>query len=389
MKKNIFKLTILSITMLNLINYANANHIIKIDQGITQNSLKIIDNGQNSGNDQIEVRYEEINHTKTGETDLNFSPSITNQISDFTQSYITREQYTKERLKYVKNKATGIEILEKTDIINYTNDIAKTRLVNVALVSTSPIVNECTTWLPAENTVPFDQEFTQTRNCNDSVNKVYDYFVDSLKIDTKTIKETINNVVESKQATGSYLNLQTVLSYTGKDASIKRTEGASCSNTLSGDTRRWYRASGDSCKGILTDIATGQNITYNLDPSKTTVIEIEGYTSTSYYSYLTTSFFGGLYITRDGTDFFGSACSNWWTSNCSLAATQPRVAVSGFTTPKTYKFIYSNGKLSYYIEGVLIKKIPFTTPGGVGYFYIGSNSASTYVSRVAVYEHQE
>jgi len=390
MKKNILKLNIISLFLLGSINNANANHIIRIEPEIFKNRLNVIESQKNENeNENEEVRYEEVNHTKISENDINFSPSLYSQYETFTQNYITREQYTKEIQKFVKNKTTGIEELVETKILNYSIDIPKTRLVTVNLVSTSVPVKECGSWLPNENTVDFDVEFTQERTCNDTVNKVYDYLIEGVKVDSKTKKETVDSQIENRLALGTYLNLVTVLSYTGKDASIKRTEGASCSNTLSGDTRRWYRASGDSCKGILTDIVTGNEITYTLNPSKTTVIEIEGYTSTSYYSYLTTSFFGGLYITRDGSDFFGSSCSNWWTSNCSFAAAQPRVAVSGWTTPKTYKFIYSNGKLSYYIEDVLIKKIPFSTTGGTGYFYIGSNSASTYVSRVAVYENQE
>lgn len=370
------------IALLNYFGCVNAETIIRINPTITMNSIKYEENIN------LETRYEEGNNIKISESDINYVPELFSKLEDFNQSYITREQYTKEIKKYVKNKVTGIEELVETKIVNYTIDVPKTRVVNVNLESTSNEINECTNWLPEENTITFGQEFNQERICTNSVNKIYNYFVEGTKINTQTIKEVINNQTENQTAVGTYLNLVQILSYTGSQATIKRTDGTSCSNTLTGETRRWYRASGDSCKGTLIDINTGLNISYNLDPNKITVIEIEGSANTSYYSYLTTSFFGGLFVTRDGSDFFGTACSNWWTTNCSLAANQPRISVSGFTTSKVYKYIYANGNLSYYIDGVLIKKIPFSTTGGVGGFAIGSNSGSTYFSRISVYENQ-
>lgn len=382
------KKTIIAITLINLIYGINLNaeNIMKIDSKITSGSIKVVEG------EKIEigeVRFEESNHQKINEQDLNFSPALNTQFENFVQNYITKENYTKEVKKYLKDPETGIESLVDTKIVAYSVEVPKTRNVTVNLVSTSTPVSNCEEWLPKENTVAYGEAFTQNRICSDKTDLTYDYFSNEIKIGTEIKSEFNNEQQETRTGSGSYLNLVTVLSYTGAQSSIRRTEGGGCSTAWIGDTLRWYRASGDSCKAVLTDRTTGTDITYTLNPQKTTVIELQGYASTSYYSYFVTSYFGGLYATRDGSDFFGSACSNWWTTNCSLAAAQPRIGASGYGSLKTYKFIYSKGTLSYYIDDVLLKRIPFTTTGGAGVFAIGANSGYTYVSKVAVYEHQE
>lgn len=382
------KKTIIAILLINLIygSNLNAENILKIDIKITAGSIQVVEG------EKIEigeVRFEESNHQKINEQDLNFSPALNTQFENFVQNYITKENYTKEVKKYLKDPETGIESLVDTKIVAYSVEVPKTRDVTVNVVSTSTPVSGCAEWLPLENTVSYGEEFTQNRICSDKTDVTYDYFSNEIKIGTEVKSEFNNPQQKTRTGYGSYLNLVPVLSYTGAQSSIRRTEGAGCSSSRTGNVLRWKGDPGDSCKAVLTDRATGATISYFLDPQKTTVVELHGYASTSYYSYLTTSYLGGLYVTQDGSDFFGLSCSSWWTTNCSLAATQPRISASGYGSPRVYKFIYSKGTLSYYIDGVLLKRIPFTTTGGTGLFNIGSNNASTYVSKVAVYEHQE
>lgn len=382
------KKTIIAITLINLIygSNLNAENILKIDSKITAGSIQVVEG------EKIEigeVRFEESNHQKINEQDLNFSPALNTQFENFVQNYITKENYTKEVKKYLKDPETGIESLVDTKIVAYSVEVPKTRNVTVNLVSTSTPVSNCEEWLPKENTVTYGEAFTQNRICSDKTDLTYDYFTNAIKIGTEVKSEYNNEQQETRSSYGTYLNLKNVLSYTGAQSNIRQTEGSGCSRTWVGDTLRWYRDAGDSCKAVLTDRATGADIKYALDPQKTTVVEFHGYASTSYYSYFITSHFGGLYVTRDGSDFFGTSCSNWWSTTCSLAASQPRVSASGYGSLKKYKFIYSKGTLSYYINDVLLKRIPFTTTGGNGVFSIGSNFGYTYVSKVAVYEHQE
>lgn len=355
-----------------------ASVIFILDKNITKGAINY-----DLSSVEPNVRYEESDNKKISEIDINYTPSLYTQYTTFTQNYITRESYTKEVKKFITNPNTGLEELVETKTVNYNIDIPKSRIVNVNLISTSNPITECDNWLPEPTTVDFGETFTQNRNCKEQRELTYEYQSNDISLGTGTKIEENDNY-ESKTAEGTFLNLISEKTYTGNQLNYRVFKGDGCVSNKSNNIFYLGRGAGGGCEVVLRN-SQNQDILYNLDHTKTTVVEFTVWTSSSIYvSYLLTDSLGGYVVTRDYSKFFGSSACNWSVSHCNVATNQPRTTITGWNTPTNYKMIYNNGFLYIYINNSLIKKSPYSINSSAKALYAGVNSGTIAIQQISI-----
>lgn len=129
-----------------------------------------------------------------------YLPAITNQTQNFTQTqtYDQDQNQFEQKRQYEENSETYVNVgepieHERTITMNNTREVvvqANEWVLNGGLIN-------CTEWLPSTSTVLYNQEFQQTRQCDQPQSRDINYYINSNLVET--INSSINALVVEQQ----------------------------------------------------------------------------------------------------------------------------------------------------------------------------------------------
>ena len=140
-----------------------------------------------------------------------WNPAISSQTTNFTQTRDYTQEQERERTDREQNDFTNE--IRSTGTTTETQTITGQESRSITVSSTnwynvgSPYA--CTTWSPATNTVDEGTNFTQTRDCSQDQEKVWNYDSGLTSVGSRTETQTIT-IQQSQAATGTMENWVTI-----------------------------------------------------------------------------------------------------------------------------------------------------------------------------------
>jgi hypothetical protein len=137
-----------------------------------------------------------------------FTPLISNQAVYFIQNQSFNQDQTRYEQKRDFDPVSsgyrnvGEPILEENTIVG--NNTRTVEVIDLGWNDVG-IIDNCNVWTPAVETILFDEEFTQERECEQDKARTLEYYVESI-LETNYIDNQTFPVYESQQASGTNSN---------------------------------------------------------------------------------------------------------------------------------------------------------------------------------------
>ncbi len=136
-----------------------------------------------------------------------WSPTATNQTTDFVQSRNYSQDQERTRTEREQNSYTGVIRNTGTFTENKTITETENRTIDVSVngYANTGSTYSCTAWSPSANTVDEGTSFTQTRDCQQDQVRTWTYKAGTTTIHSRNQTQTVT-IEESRNATGTFEN---------------------------------------------------------------------------------------------------------------------------------------------------------------------------------------